>query len=430
MRVLPFFVAASLACAACGSSDSGDANGNSGNGPAPAAVLGPDTTTFDVKWKADTVLLTDADAATLDPQMSGDGTLRFVNASAAVKALTPGRLVLVPKIGLYRVKTVTPAGDAVTLTTDDASIVDAAESGHVAWDIGANHVNKSSVSVLGPRTLHVTDSAPVTFSGTIGNFTASVELTPAGDRTNVMLTAEHTPFAGRSKAEIQGYVQAFRSQGDFQFGGGIVQAFTYGVRGYHADLTVTYDFAAIKGEAEVKVPAKMSWPFLVGPIPMYVSLSANVSLQSTLTAQNDAANGTIHFTYGGDFGVLRNGASFQGSGNLGNIVLETTGAQHAAQITSGVEALFEAPQLSLGVGVPSAADTVGANLWLKVKSEVVSNLTIPDPFAAGKPSCLQVSAGAGAYYGGTLNFFGVSLASEQTIVATNKILAQSGSACH
>jgi hypothetical protein len=299
----------------------------------------------------------------------------------------------------------------------------------VTWDIGAHHVSKSSVTVLGPQTLHTLDSPTVSFSGMIGNFNASVQLTPAGDRTDVMLTAEHTPFAGRSKAQIEGYVQGFRSQGDFQFSGGAVQAFTYAVHGYRADLTVTYDFAAIQGSADVNVPAAMTWPFFVGPIPMYISHSANVSLQSTLNTQSDAAMGTLHFTYGGDFGIARSGVAFQGSGGLENIVADTSGAQHASNVTSGVEALFEAPKISLGVGVPSAADVFGANVWFKVKSEIVSNLTIPNPFAQGKPSCLQVSGGVGAYYGGAINFFGISIAQEQTISSANKVLAQSGMAC-
>lgn len=40
-----------------------------------------------------------------------------------------------------------------------------------------------------------------------------------------------------------------------------------------------------------------------------------------------------------------------------------------------------------------------------------------------------MSGGAGAYYGGAINFFGVSIAQEQTISAANKVLAQSGMAC-
>jgi hypothetical protein len=201
------------------------------------------------------------------------------------------------------------------------------------------------------------------------------------------------------------------------------------VRGYHADLTANYQFAAIKGMQELKVPLSMVWPFLVGPIPMYVSIGLTLSMQSTLEGSGDAGSGTAHFVYGGDFGVTQNGASFQGNGGLGTLTFDITNAQHASNITSGVEMLLEAPKVSVGVGVPSASSVFDANLFFKVKSEVVSNLTIPNPFAMGKPSCLKVSCGAGAYYGGSLTLFGAQISQEATISAGNKIVAQSGSAC-
>lgn len=85
--------------------------------------------------------------------------------------------------------------------------------------------------------------------------------------------------------------------------------------------------------------------------------------------------------------------------------------------------------ITLGVGVPSGSAVFDAGLYFKVKSEVVSNLTIPDPFAPGKPSCLQVSCGAGAYFGGSLTLFGAQIDRETTICAENRVLAKSGAAC-
>lgn len=416
------FCVAALALAACSSSGS----------DAPPPPPAPDSVVFDVQWKPSTIVLGSADVdGSLASPAPNLGILHFAHATPAVKAITSGAYVVVPGAGLFHVTSVTPTAD-VDLGTEPASLLDAAESGHVAWDIGAHAVGKGPAAVLAPSSLRLLDTAPTpaNFSGTIGAYNVTLALTPNGTRTNVAMTVEHVPFPGGAlKIDVTGYIESFRALGEYRFSGGSTQAFTYGVRGYHADLTATYRFAAIQGTQDLTIPLSMVWPFLAGPIPMYVSLGMNLGMQSTLNASGDAGSGTAHFTYTGDFGATQSGASFQGTGGLGNVTFDLANAEHASNVTSGVEALLEAPKITIGVGVPAASSAFGANLFFKVKSEVVSNLTIPDPFATGKPSCLTVSCGAGVYYGGSLTLFGAQIAQESTISAGNKVLAKSGSAC-
>jgi hypothetical protein len=410
---------------------------SSSSGPALGAqpqAQPPDSVVFDVQWKPSTVVLSDADVAgSLTSPTPSAGILHFAHATEAVKKLVVDTRVVVPGAGLFRVTSSALIDGGVALGVVPASLLDAADSGHVAWDIGAHHVGKTVVGVNAlalQSTVSQALETPVSFSGPVGNYNVALTLTPNADQTDLALTATHTPFPGGSlEVGLQGHVGAFRSQGDFQFGGGSVQSFTYGVHGYRADLTVRYQFAAIKGSADMSIPLSMSWPFLVGPIPMYVSLGVELGLQSTLAQANDLGSGTAHFVYTGEFGVSRSGVSFQPTGGLSNYDFSLADATQASAVTAGVEVLLDAPKISVGVGVPAGSAVFDANLFFKVKSEIVSNLTIPDLLAPGKPSCLQVSCNAGAYYGGSLTLFGAQIDHESTISAVNREVAKSGSAC-
>lgn len=226
---------------------------------------------------------------------------------------------------------------------------------------------------------------------------------------------------------MQGEVIA---QGDYQFSGGTEQSLTYGVHGYHADLSITYDIGSIQGSTDIKIPLRMTWPFLLGPIPMYVAFSVTLGMEATLATATDVGSGTAHLTYSGDFGFNRaGGASFTSAGGLADVNFEITDAAEAGTITAGVEALLEAPKIILGAGIPSASTVFDASLYLTVKNEVVSNLEIPDALAPGKPSCLTVSCGTGAYYGGSLTLLGLHVDQENEIDAVSRVVGKTGDAC-
>ena len=120
--------------AGCGSS------GGSAQPPSRATPVAPDTSSFDVTWKPETVVLDAGDvAAVVRNPRAPDGIYDFDPASEMVKNLQPGQVLVLTGVDLVRVTQVDAQPDSVRVTTEPASLLDAATDVHADWDIGADH---------------------------------------------------------------------------------------------------------------------------------------------------------------------------------------------------------------------------------------------------------------------------------------------------
>lgn len=389
----------------------------------------------------------------VDP-FAPNGVFTFASPPDAIASLVPDQIVVLAGLGLFKVVAVdtNEAGELV-LTTEDAALTDAATEGRIAWDIGIRldgleRAGLDGVDVVTapldelpvPPGYSRRPATPLNASFSVGRVSAKVVYSKSADQHQLAITLtgkEGIKVSGKAKVKFRN----FRQHGLYEF----AQS--------QANLAIGYDSFDVSGEAqfdltEVNGTVKLDkrnfglvYPFMVGPIPMYVQLGLGFEIDSTLANNGDTATANGTFAWRGDFGVdvvpgisqTPHVTTRQGRSDLGQ-------ASHTSQITTGVNVNFDAPRIDIGVGLvpPAPAQSVNldgvqarVSLFAKMKTELVQNMEVLyDPLLGTLIGyCFRPAANFGLLWGGELRFFSVSASTEQQLYAIEKKGKPSGTVC-
>lgn len=433
--------------AGCGDDDPDDGGGGASD------VDRPDESEFAVTWKPGTVVVSqdDVDGSLVDPFVS-DGVYTFAAPPESLSALAPQQLVVLSGLGVFRVLRAerNEAGELV-LTTEEAALQEAAEEGRISWNIGlgAGRIGRSGLALVTaplegelpvPPGYERTEATPFNAEFTVGRVKAKVVYSKTDDgqhQLDLTLTGnEGISVSGKAKVKFRG----FRQTGLYEFTQSRANL-SIGYDSFDVSGEVQFDLTEVNGALKVGKNFGLVYPFMVGPIPMYVQLGAGFEIESTLANNGDTARAMGSFAWAGKFGVdVIPGISqtpfvqtARGESDLGE-------AAHVSQVTTGVNVNFDAPRIDFGVGLvpPAPAHTVNMDevnarvgFFAKIKSELVQNMEVLiDPLLGTVIGhCLKPASNFGLFWGGEMRFFNVRTSTEQLVYGIEKEGTPSGTAC-
>lgn len=412
----------------------------------------PDEVEFDVDWKPDTVIVSaeDVDGSIVDPFV-GDGVFTFAAPPESLTALVPQQIVVLSGLGLFRVLDArrSDAGELV-LTTEEASLQEAAVEGRLSWDVGIL-VEREGRSGLGlvtaplfaqlpvPPAYERTPATPLNAEFSVGRVKAKVVYSKVEDQHQLELTLtgnEGIQVSGKAKVKFR----SFRQRGFYEFTQSRANL-SLGFDSFDVSGEAQFDLTEVNGAIKVGKNFGLVFPFMVGPIPMYLQLGAGFEIESTLANTGDTARAIGSFAWDGNFGVdVIPGISQTPFYDLRRGVSDLAEATHVSRISTGVNVNFDAPRIDLGVGlVPTApAHTIDmgevnarAGFFAKVKSELVQNMEVLYEPLTGIliGNCFRPASNFGLFWGGEMRFFSVTASNEQLLYGIEHKGTPTGTAC-
>jgi hypothetical protein len=387
-----------LAAAACGSGSSGgDAGATSAD-----ALPGLTTTVSDLSYAEGSAII---DAATMgrstksvEPADDGSIALSFDAATEPIKSLRVGQAVLFDGIGPRTVTDVSTDGDQLVVRTEDAPLSDVISNGTIAWtqhvgwaDLpldqlasGANlpGLKLASVSVDGrpdlpPAALMdrtAKKDLELKFTGDVKGFEVEFELSPKPTELQFEIKAKRLNISFIAKGSISNFDHEARLVFD-DGAGQLVESRAKGLKG-EAELT----WAAFQTEdptmdddiTAFELPLKIDLPFVAGPVPMTMSVKANMRLVPAFKTSGGSSGGSFKFSYNSDHGFSSSGGSVNPAAKLIDLQadLGATPTVTAGMGPTGFGAGLEFPRLELSLGHPWFPDGVTTYYDLGLKKEL------------------------------------------------------------
>ncbi|MFD2573591.1 hypothetical protein ACFSUS_23330 [Spirosoma soli] len=320
----------------------------------------PVQATYQVEYSANTVVIDDAGVKTLTKADITTGVYTFRNPPEAVTKLEVGQIVLLSGNSLRKVTSVQRSGSDVTVQTQPAALTEAIQNGIIAYDTDFRWTSAQAGGRVGATAGVQEWSRELTYSGTIAGWNTEMKLTPTPDtlRINLKLVKK---VGGQDAAVVraEGWLSNFQQHTDIRIQNGELTSFVHENRNLKGQIEVK--FAAVQNasnvQATISVPAELSFPIRVGPIPM----SLNIGLVAKVIPQlfgESSSEGSFKLTYDSDLGfAVRDGAPESRSALRNPLYLLTGKTGSAGFEAVGFGVGLEFPKISLrilgGIVVPS-----------------------------------------------------------------------------
>jgi hypothetical protein len=406
------FGAALLACSSS-SDDSkvtGGGVGASGPGitgtpPGPPATFAPDEKKFEVAWKPAAKVLTDASTRLIDQsEDAGTFTYRFRPDSDAIAALAPDDIAVLGGIAYRRVVSVEKQADAVVLVTKRTKLTDAIDSGTMAWkqklDFGMPQTLSKASFGLDDRHLRPLDiTTGLSYSGMVGGFDVSTTLRPMNGRLEINVTASKSIDGERRIALTgEGYLESFQSDGQLVFDPSGLVDFRYGSNQVRGEIRIkAAAFNAGVSQDLLNVPLRIQIPLEIGPVPVLVSLGANINVTAALNAMPNTAEAEVTIGFNTTQGIQVTGSSLNPTGSVDGQRLDVQGGGGTSSIAAGLTICVEAPRVEMAfLGETASVGLTQNNCAATVYTS--------------EPACNEVNASIVGRGLAQLGFFGVTLA--------------------
>jgi hypothetical protein len=416
-----------LAVWGCSGTDEGKRDGV----PRTPVVLAPDTTSVNITWKPETVVVgAEAIAASLRNRYAEDGVYRFDSAATEIAALSPGQVVVLTGVDLVRVTAVETTEDAIVVSTEPASLTDAVSDAEISWGVGVDvsepiQLNDGSGMLRPLAAPEVRCTPPLTtegcessFEGTLGNLKTKQKMTTAKDGTLKMSLSMEYPQVGNTvlKVALDADVRSFVHEGSFVIHGGSLESAYVTLRDIEVAVDIDAGAVAIGVSDDLfKLPLKLTFPFELGPIPAYVTISGAITLNPALSDESGfRTHAKFHVT--GSSGFTMDKTTIRSSGsleNVGGVEPTASNVSYVSTVNAGFGVLYEFPRVGLGIGLVDKASLEG---YVTPKFEVVMNEALKlDGLGLISSSCATVKGNVGVFAGGVFRLGGVKLSKEEQL---------------
>lgn len=419
----------------------GDGGNDDDFSPSPTTleeIVPADTSHFEAQWKDDVKVVDQAlvyqELQDLTPP---DNVFRVQKNSPLIADTSIGDIVVWPGQGVFRIINLTETSNDVAIEVEWPDLTEAADSLEAEFhhSLNANVPGRAfGVGPAGPsndpnRAGYIVQ--PITAEAGPFTFTEN-GATYKGDTVDATFQAMNntirTQFVGKSPgvtASVTGTLSGLSANGKFSLKEADAEPDVL-IQFNNLQLTVdaSLEIDNASGSTEIIPPAQVVFPFMVGPLPMYISVGSRIEIKST--ARVDAKISTsASFTATGSL-TLRRTADGQMlvDGDIHSFNTQRPSMSAQSVFTLGATINFDAPRIAFGMGRPNL---VSAEIYGTNSVELVANMTI-DPFN-DNATCAKVSTGAAVLYGGLIDFFGFTIQSEAQAAFAAGVSEQRGSAC-
>ncbi|MBL8720907.1 MAG: hypothetical protein JNL79_33275 [Myxococcales bacterium] len=399
----------------------------------------PDKRDAKVTWKTDTVVLDEKiirDALTTP--FSPDGWYHFKKGTVPLAGLDAGKVLVIPFVGVFKITDANEDDTGVHVGTETAALDDAIQDGTLDWDVAL------------PKTaLDLDGEAPPAPTGK--DYRGKI------DGWDIVYTGRPIPTGDTYRFELSGgektgestvafskvaYVARFRAFGNARVEGGRLVSATFGVRDVFVELTAKHGVVSKSFKKKFDMPPFLVMPFLVGTIPLFVTVGTNVEMESTAAVDTSVIGQTKLTLRGNGRYELRTDGTSKVIGDLTQLDVQFQGGSYVTTLEVGAGLFVDVPKIVFGVGLPQLQDAAPSwlrpyldGLWrgaglppaallrqatvagihVKLVGEIVQNVKVKLDSAGGTPvvkaTCATVTFGAAAFYGGEGSFFASRLSS-------------------
>jgi hypothetical protein len=388
------------------------------NGPQP---LPPDSTRFDVTWDPATVVVSPADvAAHLTNPAATDGVYHFDAGYLNARAWTAGTVLVLSGVDLARVTSVSTGSDIV-VTTEPASLADAATDADVSWSLRTDLSPVSTKSSLGTEALPT--QPVVTVNGPFGGFGLRTMTTLAVEDSLFHFSGNVSMTQGKTMLTLtyDGKLQPFFTMGNVSIRNHKLESFYFKVDNLELDLTMNLSSIALgRGDSQLTYPITIKVPQAIGPIPTYVSLGAKIDL-NPLESEKSSTQGQATYHGKGSAGLSYSNGTLTPFGTLDDSTVAFSDGAAEGDVNVGMGVLLTFPTVAVGVGPNIAGGEVSAS-W---KNELVANLDIQ----SASSTCYTVDVNQGIYVAGEVRLAGYKIKDEIPLKTSTKELVKKGNAC-
>lgn len=383
----------------------GEGTGVTGTPPGPPASFAPDEVQFDIMWKPATKVIADAKTRLLDQsEDNGTFTYRFSPDSDAIAALVPDDIAVLGGVAYRRVVSVDKQADAVVLVTKRTKLTDAIDSGTMGWKQKVDFGNPQALSQASfgldaahLRPLDITSG--LSYSGMVDGFDVSTTLRAMDGRLNLMVTASKS-IDGEKRIALtgEGYIESFQSDGMLVFDPSGLVDFRAGSNQVRGEIKIkAAAFNAGVSQNLLSVPLRITFPMNIGPVPIIVSLGANINVTAALNAMPNTAEAEVTIGFNTTQGIQLVGTGLNPTGSVDGQRLDVEGGGGTSSIAAGLTICLEAPRVELAF----LGETASVALTQNNCTAVVYT---------SEPACNEVNASIVGRGLGQLGFFGVTLA--------------------
>ena len=383
----------------------GEGTGVTGTPPGPPATFAPDEVKFDVAWKPAAKVVMDASARLIDQsEASGVFTYRFRPDSDEIAALAPDDIAVLGGVAYRRVVSVEKQADAVVLVTKRTKLTDAIESGTMGWkqkvDFGMPQtLSKASFGLDAAHLRPLDITSGLSYSGMVDGFDVSTTLRAMNGRLDINVTASKSIEGERRIALTgEGYIESFQSDGQLVFDPSGLVDFRAGSNQVRGELKIkAAAFNAGVSQNLLNVPLRIQFPMNIGPVPIIVSLGANINVTAALNAMPNTAEAEVTIGFNTTQGVSLVGTRLEPTGSVDGQRLDVQGGGGTSSIAAGLTICLEAPRVELAfLGETASVGLTQNNCAATVYTS--------------EPACNEVNASIVGRGLAQLGFFGVTLA--------------------
>jgi hypothetical protein len=359
------------------SSSGGPSGGGAASGISPGQFYTPPGAVFQATYTSNTVRIDFPTVKRTLKAVSPDGSALVFDASdRRLQGLKAGDVLFLEHLGARKVIDVEKDGSQVGLITDDASLSDFIQDGHIQFTAPINFASahaevlppgdagslmRSLSSLLFEPTLLYADTANtgsigMQAKGTVDKWEFEASGTRKGDGLTLTLSATKDLGGLKAKVTATGDVKHISTSFNANIQGGKMQDFQYNTP-MQGTLHITWAAQTLGqnlgiGESRLALPPLAKQVIDVYGLPFLFQVNVNLIFKPGFGTPHDAASGGFDFDYDGAGGLIVHGSQSSSEGKLQATptVQKTTSTSLAAH---GIVLAVNAPKISVSIGTDS-----------------------------------------------------------------------------
>ena len=407
-----------------------------------ASVVAADEGTFEVTWRPEVTLAAEADVfADLEDLNAQDGLYRVKTGSSLLEGLAVGSLVVWPQVGMFKVVALTDGQPWSQVRVEWAPLKDVVSKADISFRHELRAGESGRVWGVAPG-----DEPTAPEEGTLRQglgfekgplkFTKDgVEYTNKDTGSTTALKTEgrdvkltHSITTKALDASLSATAKDIILEGRLQYDS--AKDDEPGVRISFTNVTIEGEsklqVKGVKGSIKFAPKVALTFPFAIGPVPMYASLSTAIEIDSTVATKDAVFTATGGFSMVGDLSMAASlGEGADVTGTLRSFTPKETTLKYETTFTTGIRIAVDVPKLSFGLGRPSI---LSGSIFGTHAVELVANVEL-DPFNRDRGECTTVNANAAIFAGGELDVLGFKKSQKTTLVVKKGPEKKRGSFC-
>lgn len=399
-----------------------------------------DSSSFDVDWKAATVLANESDVlAALDDMQPSNGVFRVPEGSPLLDGVSVGSIVVWPQVGIFEIVGLQPAGAHIEVATKWASLSAAASRAEIEFShemragepgraVGIEPASTPKARTNSGRVDHAltVENGPLSISEDGVNYESeSGGVKTAFDIKGNSINASFSSSNSGTTVGLNGSIRGLAADGKISL---LPDADSPTVRVDFNNVTLnmqaTLKVNGAKGTATVTPPAQLVFPFLVGPMPLYIAVGTHIEIESSIGTEDAILSVSAGFTMTGNVSVGRNAdGSIGAQGEITSFSTQSPDFKGQTGFTAGIAIRFAAPRISFGIGRPGMATTAvyGTNSVEMVANAIVNPLN--------NDYCTHLKTSSASFVGGEISFLGWAIGHEKQVAFREGIKTERGNRC-